>query len=284
MADGMESVAEFRRFADRFRLLISHNTPYRFTHLMGLICDGDLIFDRAWKGGFLRSIDRLEHFAKLSELLCKEIGATLHYDLFGAVIGFNVEPNAMRKGSIESGLLVQAPIDFKPIPHPFDSMDQMLMAFKGGIEDLKPIASYIADDSKWADTMDRVSFDLCDRYARGCEMVAEIIQSEMASDNAPQQALQIESDRVGKAPKLTVNEKMIVLIQKNPEAQNYSASQWANALDVAKSTIHGTKTWKNLMDVRRSEGASRQSRQSNASSDKPNAPGKSKKIRPEELL
>lgn len=86
------------------------------------------------------------------------------------------------------------------------------------------------------------------------------------------------------AQRLTTNARMIELIQKNPDAQDYSASQWANALDVAKSTIHDTKTWKDLMRVRRSEGADRQYRQSNASSDKPNAPGKSKKIRPEELL
>jgi hypothetical protein len=131
---------------------------------------------------------------------------------------------------------------------------------------------------------DRHAFELFGRCASACAKILAIIEKEKASASTPNQVLQIESDRVGKAPKLTVNEKMIVLIQKNPDARDYSANQWANALDVAKSTIHETKTWKSLMDVRRSEGASRQSRQSNASFDKPNAPGKSKKIRPEELL
>ena len=59
-----------------------------------------------------------------------------------------------------------------------------------------------------------------------------------------------------------IDEKMIVRLRKNPEAVNWSARRWADALKCSPSSVHGTNTWKQLMQSREGERIARKMRQS----------------------
>lgn len=48
----------------------------------------------------------------------------------------------------------------------------------------------------------------------------------------------------------TVNARMIEVIQRRPEAANWTAKQWATKLGCALSTVKETRTWKNLVLTR----------------------------------
>ena len=83
---------------------------------------------------------------------------------------------------------------------------------------------------------------------------------------------------------VSANTRMIAYAQKHEEAVNYSAAQWMQAIDVkSKSTIANTPFWKSLMKLRNANALGMLERQSNAASDKSNAPGKTKKIKPKDL-
>ena len=59
-----------------------------------------------------------------------------------------------------------------------------------------------------------------------------------------------------------INERMLAMLQQNPDSVNWSSKRWSEALDCSKSTIAGTLTWKNIiLAMRALEKAERQQRQ-----------------------
>jgi hypothetical protein len=65
-----------------------------------------------------------------------------------------------------------------------------------------------------------------------------------ADDDAnPNAAPQTAAEPVSRPVKTTVNARMIETLQKRPEANGWSAQQWAVHLGCAKSTVAGTSTW-----------------------------------------
>ena len=83
-----------------------------------------------------------------------------------------------------------------------------------------------------------------------------------------------------KTKRLPTNNRMIEYLQKKPEATNYSARQWAAALDVSTSTIHATKTWKSLNCLKELAGKERLERQSNKIDENPNGKKNPKRDKP----
>lgn len=84
----------------------------------------------------------------------------------------------------------------------------------------------------------------------------------------PQTDLQAEKDG-GKAseegdkkvdnprPKATVNARMLELMQKDPKVKGWTCQEWAKKLGCARSTVHGTETWKMLGQFRLEQKADR---------------------------
>lgn len=55
----------------------------------------------------------------------------------------------------------------------------------------------------------------------------------------------------------TVDMRMTDAARKNPDAVGWSARKWARFLGCSVSTVHGTNTWKVLMNIRRDNKAKR---------------------------
>jgi hypothetical protein len=66
------------------------------------------------------------------------------------------------------------------------------------------------------------------------------------------------------------NVRMIEFLQKKPEASDFTARKWAQALDVSPSTIHATETWTALQRVREQARNERVEQQSNKMNENPN--------------
>jgi hypothetical protein len=62
---------------------------------------------------------------------------------------------------------------------------------------------------------------------------------------------------------LSVNERMILLLQKTPDAIKWSARQFADHFGVSKGTIGRTKAWLSVMSTRETEMQDRMDRQRN---------------------
>lgn len=67
-------------------------------------------------------------------------------------------------------------------------------------------------------------------------------------------------DAPSKSRRTSANTRMIETIQKRPESRDWTAKQWAEALECAPSTIKETATWKDLVKVRAVAKAERRNR------------------------
>jgi hypothetical protein len=57
----------------------------------------------------------------------------------------------------------------------------------------------------------------------------------------------------------TTNQRMLEMIQKNPEARNWTITQWLKELGTkSRATVHGTETWKELQKAREEAKRARQ--------------------------
>lgn len=65
--------------------------------------------------------------------------------------------------------------------------------------------------------------------------------------------------KIGGTP-ATINARMIDLLGRKPEAKDWSARQFAMALDCSKGSIGDAAAWKTLMQTRESAKAARQTR------------------------
>lgn len=267
-----DSLAELRRLGHSFRSLISYVGDDSINQWLRLRRDGNLILDDIFyhsltsSSGFFKSIDGFQNL-ELSAWDCPT-GKNM---LFKRLIGFELEP---RYRSFKARFA-----------HYFEDGSQLTreLCFSSGLifQPVIPVDPSIASDEKqlWV----AHKFELCDRCARGCEMLIEVIEREMAAQKPIQQADDGEDGKRVREPRLSVNARMLEYFQKNPQAVDYSVTKWEEVLGCSRSTIHATQTWKFLMTLRKENGLRMLERQSNAASDKSNAPGKSKKIKPKDL-
>jgi hypothetical protein len=63
-------------------------------------------------------------------------------------------------------------------------------------------------------------------------------------------ALALKSSKGKRRPKGTMDHRMMELIRDDPDAQGWTARQFAERLKCSPSTVCGTKTWKRLQEAR----------------------------------
>lgn len=269
MADIAELVARLRALALKFRNLGTFTGEYFHDIRSGIIFEANRLVEEIYDAGFLLSIEGMSEVRNRIET--SKYFSLTKISLFDIIVGFtrNPEPTMIEEvwadengerdvlneyWFVEPGLLKQSAIHVK---------------------DWRP--------AEQADFLKRHGFDLCDRNARGCEMLIEVIEREMAAQKPIQQADDGEDGKRVREPRLSVNARMLEYFRKNPQAVDYSVTKWEEVLGCSRSTIHATQTWKLLMRLRKANGLEMLERQSNAASDKSNAPGKSKKIKPKDL-
>jgi hypothetical protein len=83
-----------------------------------------------------------------------------------------------------------------------------------------------------------------------------------------------------KPKRANTNVRMIEFLKKKPEAGDFTARQWAQALNVSPSTIHATETWIALQRVREQARNERMEQQSNKMNENPNGKKNLKKTNP----
>ena len=197
MADISELVVRLRALAARFRGLVNYPGKYAFTHCMTLRDDGDEILDAVWKLGFLRSIPGVELYAKFGEIYVEELGCCLDASLFANVVGFDLFAMKAGRSAFDPGLLHQASVAIPPqrIKNLFtlelmkrysDEMREQIEKPDCELSDLSFWS--LVDDAEWRDALDFFGFEIFERNARGCEMLIEVIEREVAAHKPIQQA------------------------------------------------------------------------------------------------
>jgi hypothetical protein len=267
MADITELVARLRALAAKFDKLSGFTGEYFSDIWKAAVVDANCLVEEIYDAGFLLSIETMDERKKIIDASPQRSLAKMF--LFDWIVGFTLIPSS------------------RTMWETVGNGEEVLTEYwylEPGLLKQKPI--YV-EDRRTVDLDDfhkRHGFDLCDRCARGCEMLIEVIEREMAEQKPIQQADDGEDGKRVKKGRVSANTKMIEYAQKHPEAAEYSAEKWRQAIGArSKSTIAGTAFWKNLMKLKEISRAELLERQSNAASDESNAPGKPKKIKPKDL-
>ena len=256
-----DSLAELRRLGHSFRSLISYVGDDSISQWLRLRRDGNLILDNIFyhsltsSSGFFKSIDGFQNL-ELSAWDCRT-GKNM---LFKRLIGFELEP---RYRSFKARFA-----------HYFEDGSQLTreLCFSSGLifQPVIPVDPSIASDEKklWV----AHKFELCDRCARGCEILIEVIEREMAAHKPIQQADDGEDDNG--IPRLALqavidggDAGLINQAIKVPAAERYSATMmkmlaedrkyyewglddWAIHFSASRKTIQSTDAWRYIMAYR----------------------------------
>jgi hypothetical protein len=169
----IESIADLRRLGGSFRSLISYSGDDAVKHWHRFRGMGDVILNDIWLETCLSprsAFDAIEGFRN-QDLSAWPRSSCDHNRFFKKLVGFEFEPRYR-------SFMVKWPYLFED-----GSRLTRELCFSGGLIH-QPV---IAVDPELANDPERLwplhRFELLDRCANGCEMVAEIIEREMAADN-----------------------------------------------------------------------------------------------------
>jgi hypothetical protein len=174
----VESIADLRRLGSSFRSLIAYAGDDAVKHWHRLRAMGDTILNDIWletHSSPRSAFDAIEGFRN-QDLSAWPRSSCDHNRLFKRLVGFEFEPRYR-------SFMATWPFFFEDGSHLTREL-----CFSPGLV-FQPV---ILVDPELADDLERLwplhRFELLDRCANGCEMIIEIVEREMATVQAPQQA------------------------------------------------------------------------------------------------
>jgi hypothetical protein len=165
MADITELVARLRALAAKFDKLGGFTGEYFSEKWGGAVADANRLVEEIYDAGFLLSIEKMDERKKIIDASPQRIAKMF---LFDWIVGFTLIPSSsMMWETVGNG-------------------EEVLTEYwylEPGLLEQKPI--YVEDRQTIGqdDFYKRYGFDLCDRCERGCEMLIEVIEREMAADD-----------------------------------------------------------------------------------------------------
>lgn len=258
MADISELVVRLRALALKFRNLGTYTGEYFYEIHGDAVVDANALVEEIYDAGFLLSIEGMSEVRNRIET-SKSFSLT-KISLFDIIVGFtwNPEPTMIEEvwtdengdrdvlveyWFVEPGLLKQNPIYIK----------------------------------EWRPTeqdyfQKRHGFELCDRCARGCEMLIEVIEREVAAhkpiqqaddgeddDGIPRLALQAVIDGgdaglINQAIKVPATERysatMMKMLAEDRKYYEWGLDDWAIHFSASRKTIQSTDAWRYIMAYR----------------------------------
>lgn len=172
MAEIAELVARLRALAAKFRNLGTFTGEHFYEIYRDAILDANALVEEIYDAGFLLSIEKMDEVRNIIEASGPHRSLTKMF-LFDLIIGFELIPQSeMIEEVAPSGREVLREYWF----------------LKPGLLKQKSIHVAIWRTADVGELLKRHGFDLCDRCARGCEMLVEVIEREMAAQKPIQQA------------------------------------------------------------------------------------------------
>ncbi len=259
MADIAELVARLRALAAKFDKLSGYTGEYFHDIWSGVVLDANELVEEIYDAGFLLSIEKMDEVRNIIEASGPHRSLTKMF-LFDVIVGFTLIP--------KSELIEEVVTD--------DNGDRYVMReywFLGpGLLKQKSIHLEDRRTVELDDMHKRHGFELCDRCARGCEMLIEVIEREMAAQKPIQQADDGEDDEG--IPRLALqavidggDAGLINQAIKVPAAERYSATMtkmlaedrkyydwglddWEIHFSASRKTIQSTDAWRYIMAYR----------------------------------
>jgi len=263
----IESSADLRRLGGSFRSLISYSGDDAVKHWHRFRGMGDVILNDIWLETCLSprsAFDAIEGFRN-QDLSAWPRSSCDHNRFFKKLVGFEFEPRYR-------SFMVKWPYLFED-----GSRLTRELCFSGGLIH-QPV---IAVDPELANDPERLwplhRFELLDRCANGCEMIAEIVEREMATTQAPQRADNQADDgnqtktalseaalkavidgglasvmsQANRIPaKQRHSETIVSMLKSDARYYEWSLDEWASYLKGSKKTIRDTEGWRRIMQYR----------------------------------
>jgi hypothetical protein len=175
MADISELVVRLRALAAKFDKLSGYTGEYFHDIWSGVVLDANELVEEIYDAGFLLSIEKMDEVRNIIEASGPHRSLTKMF-LFDVIVGFTLIP--------KSELIEEVVTD--------DNGDRYVMREYWFLEPglLKQKSIHLEDRRtvELDDMHKRHGFELCDRCARGCEMLIEVIEREVAAHKPIQQA------------------------------------------------------------------------------------------------